>query len=211
MLISNHHRGFSLIEIAIAVVVIGIITGFVFKGTGLIQTTKLRATIAQVDAIKAATQMFSDKYGGLPGTLQNASELFSEKIGNGRGCEDFSTIESAKLFFSHLNASGIIALEMKDGFAVARVGGIFTVSSNIPEHPGIWLVLCESTEDNQTFPAVLTAEDGHFIDKNFDTGDPTMGDVIAIKGKNATDDCVSSGKYNLKSKSKNCVLLFRIS
>ena len=45
------------------------------KGRDLIHTVKLRAVINQVNTTKIAVQMFIDKYGAFPGSLNNASEI----------------------------------------------------------------------------------------------------------------------------------------
>lgn len=203
-------RGFSLIEVAIAVVVIGIITGFALKGRELLQTVKLRAAISQVNTIKIATQMFIDKYGVFPGALANANEVLGKNITNGNGNNSISSKEDAIRFWQQLNASGGITLNLNAGFPTNKLGGIFTISSNISAYPGTWIVMCGSTEDNKTFTGIVTPEEASFIDKECDTGDPTNGDVRVLKASNATADCVSGDKYNLKNKSKDCVILFKL-
>lgn len=202
--------GFSLIEVAIAVVVIGIITGFALKGRDLLQTVKLRAVIAQVNTIKIATQIFIDKYGVLPGALSNANKIFGENVPNGTGNNSISQKEDAVRFWQQLAAAGSITLNTNAGFPTNKLGGIFTVSSTIDSYPGTWIVLCGSTEDNKKFTGIITPEEASFIDKECDTGDPTTGDVRVFKDSNAATNGVSGSNYDFKDKSKNCVLLFRL-
>lgn len=204
---SNH--GFSLIEVAIAVVIIGLITGLALKGSELIRTAKLKAVTIQANTIKVVSQIFADKYGGLPGSISNATKILGDTT-DGRADDTFTSVDDAKRFFSHLNAAGLISLEMRNGLPISKLGGIFTVSSKIDGHPGVWLVLCGSTNDNKKFTAILTPEEGYSIDKNDDTGDPITGDIQAIKGDGSSSDCISGHEYNFKSKDRNCVLLFRI-
>lgn len=202
--------GFSLIEVAIAVVVIGIITGFALKGRDLLQTVKLRSVISQVNTIKIATQIFIDRYGVFPGALVNANEILGENVPNGTGNSSLSQKEDAIRFWQQLSAAGIITLSTNAGFPTNKLGGIFTVSSEIDAYPGTWIILCGSTEDNKNFTGIITPEEAAFIDKECDTGDPTTGDVHVLKASNATSDCVSGNKYNYKNKSKDCVLLFKL-
>lgn len=208
--LKKQNGGFSLIEVAIAVVVIGIITGFALKGRDLLQTVKLRAVISQVNTIKIATQMFIDKYGVFPGSLANANEILGDKISNGNGSGTVSNKEEAIRFWQQLNAAGVITLNMNAEFPTNKLGGIFTVSSAISEHPGTWIVLCAGTEDNKKFTGIVTPEEASFIDKECDTGEPNTGDVRVLKASNAGSDCVSGDKYNFKNKSKDCVLLFKL-
>lgn len=60
-------RGFTLIELSIVLVIIGLLIGGVLQGQEMINSTRLKTTVAQIDAITAAVQTFEDKYRGLPG------------------------------------------------------------------------------------------------------------------------------------------------
>jgi len=63
---------FTLIEMAIVLVIIGLIVGGVLVGQNLIAAAGARATITQIEKYNQAVNTFRDKYGGLPGDL-NAS------------------------------------------------------------------------------------------------------------------------------------------
>ena len=79
-------RGFTLIELSIVLVLIGLIVGGVLKGQQLIASTRLKMTVAQVDATKAAVNTFQDKYISLPGDLVNTSLINATLLpGDGNG------------------------------------------------------------------------------------------------------------------------------
>jgi prepilin-type N-terminal cleavage/methylation domain-containing protein len=65
-------QGFTLIELSILLVIIGLIVGGVLVGQNLIAAAGVRATISQIEKYTTAVNIFRDKYGGLPGDL-NAS------------------------------------------------------------------------------------------------------------------------------------------
>lgn len=65
-------RGFTLVELAIVLVIIGLLLGGILKGQELIAATRVNSTVAQVKAIDAAAYTFQDTYGGLPGDLASA-------------------------------------------------------------------------------------------------------------------------------------------
>ena len=61
--------GFTLIELSIVLVIIGLIVGGVLVGQNLIAAAGVRATISQIEKYNQAVNTFRDKYGGLPGDL----------------------------------------------------------------------------------------------------------------------------------------------
>ncbi len=64
--------GFTLVELAIVLVIIGLIVGGVLVGQDLIKSAEIRATISQIEKINAAATTFRDKHGNLPGDLTAA-------------------------------------------------------------------------------------------------------------------------------------------
>ncbi|MDR1361949.1 MAG: prepilin-type N-terminal cleavage/methylation domain-containing protein [Holosporaceae bacterium] len=204
----RQNKGFSLIEVAIAVVIIGLIASFTLKGRELIRTAKLRSVIEQVNSIRVASQAFVEKYGGMPGDFPSAKEMINDDLENGRGDGVISSIGDSDRFWSHLAAADIIHLEVVKGRPLSKNGGFFSVSTSVPGHSGIWLVLSGGTSDNKSFSAALSQEDAHFIDKNSDTGNPSTGEVRTL----AASGLASIGqKYDLKNKNKDCVIIFRLS
>jgi prepilin-type N-terminal cleavage/methylation domain-containing protein len=70
MLISCHkERGFTLIELSIVLVIIGLIVGGVLVGQDLIRAASIRATISQVEQFNTAVNTFFGKYNALPGDM----------------------------------------------------------------------------------------------------------------------------------------------
>ena len=68
----NKQSGFTLVELAIVMIIIGLLIGGILKGQELIANSQVTATIAQVKGIDAAMSTFRDKYGALPGDLNDA-------------------------------------------------------------------------------------------------------------------------------------------
>ena len=65
--------GFTLIELSIVLVIIGLIVGGVLVGQDLIKAAEIRATIGQYEKYNAAMNTFRTKYNGMPGDLLAAS------------------------------------------------------------------------------------------------------------------------------------------
>src|SRR6476659_8851859 len=66
-------NGFTLIEIAIVLVIIGLLLGGVLKGQELITAARVRNLAAQLDGVKIAYLGFQDRYRALPGDYPNAT------------------------------------------------------------------------------------------------------------------------------------------
>jgi prepilin-type N-terminal cleavage/methylation domain-containing protein len=72
--VQKHMRaqaGFTLVELAIVMIIIGLLIAGVLKGQALIQNAQVTSTVAQVKSIEAAISTFSDTYAAIPGDLVN--------------------------------------------------------------------------------------------------------------------------------------------
>ncbi|QLG87016.1 prepilin-type N-terminal cleavage/methylation domain-containing protein [Chitinibacter bivalviorum] len=63
----NKQQGFTLVELAIVLVIIGLILGMAFKGKDLIDGAKVKNMQAQYNKIVAAFNIYYEKYGNYPG------------------------------------------------------------------------------------------------------------------------------------------------
>ena len=66
--VQKHMRaqaGFTLVELAIVMIIIGLLIAGVLKGQALIQNAQVTSTVAQVKSIEAAISTFSDTYATL--------------------------------------------------------------------------------------------------------------------------------------------------
>lgn len=78
----SNQQGFTLIEIAIVLVIIGLLLGGVLKGQELITSARVRNLIAQQDGIKAAFFGFQDRFRAYPGDYASASVTLKCPTGN---------------------------------------------------------------------------------------------------------------------------------
>jgi prepilin-type N-terminal cleavage/methylation domain-containing protein len=68
-------RGFTLVELSIVLVIIGLIIGSVMVGKELIKAAEFRKTISQIQNYNIAVNTFRGKYDALPGDMPNASSF----------------------------------------------------------------------------------------------------------------------------------------
>lgn len=65
----RNESGFTLVELAIVMIIIGLLIGGILKGQELITNARVSSTVAQVKAIESGISGFRDKYAGIPGDI----------------------------------------------------------------------------------------------------------------------------------------------
>lgn len=81
----QRQNGFTLVEIAIVLVIIGLLLGGVLKGQGLIDSAKVKNIIQQSNSLTAAVNAYQDKFRALPGDDVQATSHVPGATSNGNG------------------------------------------------------------------------------------------------------------------------------
>jgi len=68
----KHESGFTLVELSIVLVIIGLIVGGVLVGQDMIKAAEIRSTIGQIESFNTASNVFRDKYEQLPGDISSS-------------------------------------------------------------------------------------------------------------------------------------------
>ena len=187
--------GFTLVELAIVLVIIGIILGAVLKGQELVFNAKVKRAQSQVKEVIAALYTYYDKYGYYPGDDPTASSRWSG-VGNGTGngliegdtCDNIS--KESCLFWIHLRLANIISGDANANNPAALVpkhafGGPIDVYSNTTT--GHLLVQLSN----------LPGDAAASIDRNMDDGKCDTGSVKAIAGSCTGGSYSSTSYYNM--------------
>jgi len=195
--------GFSLVELSIVIVIIGLIVSSILVGQNLIRSAEIRALVSQYESFNNATATFRDKYSALPGDID----------ANGRynfGLAEASVVENGllqdatpahadhngeyTLFWNHLGTGG--ANLIKNSYA----GGAITASldTTLPQSEvgGYWGTFSTSSGDNYfIFGAahngtdatwmtedIISPQDLFTVDRKIDDGKPGRGILRAQDG-----------------------------
>lgn len=78
-------KGFTLVEIAIVLVIIGLLLGGVLKGQELIEQSKIKRVVNDFNSISAAIYTYQDRYKFLPGDDSSAAVRWPAGIAGGAG------------------------------------------------------------------------------------------------------------------------------
>lgn len=106
-------KGFTLVEIAIVLVIIGLLLGGILKGQEMITQAKIKNVIADVSGVSAAMYGYQDRYKALPGDDKSADRWTGATKGNGDGLivgawTAAAGTESVE-FWDHLGRAGFIS------------------------------------------------------------------------------------------------------
>ncbi len=113
-------NGFTLVEIAIVLVVIGLLLGGVLKGQELLENGRIRKALNDFNTIAAATFTYQDRYRELPGDDDQATRFAAATpVGDGNGLmgDDAGTPQNwnsttaddeSRLFWLHLRLDGLV-------------------------------------------------------------------------------------------------------
>lgn len=71
-------HGFSLVELSIVLVILGLLVGGVLTGQSLIRAAELRSVSTEFAKYQAAVNTFRDKYFALPGDMNNATSFWGK-------------------------------------------------------------------------------------------------------------------------------------
>jgi len=82
-------QGFTLIELSIVLVIIGLIVGGVLVGQDLIRAAETRATVGQLEKYNSAVNTFRSKFNSMPGDISSGNAVafgfIARAGGTGRG------------------------------------------------------------------------------------------------------------------------------
>ncbi len=85
---STTQRAFSLAELSIVLVILGLLTGGILAGQSLIRASELRSITSDIESYRTAIIAFNEKYFYLPGDLPNATDFWgAEDGGDGLGTD----------------------------------------------------------------------------------------------------------------------------
>lgn len=183
--VHSKQRGFTLVEIAIVLVIVGLLLGAVLKGQELIFNTKVKSTYNMSRETAAALYAYQDRFRVSPGDDNQATTRFptanpAVTDGNGDGLIAYgsdcraagvaNTGENCNALH-HLRISGFISGSGNEALRTA-FGGLAS--------PARWENYFDQAGNNPALgyhPYGVTHKVMSTIDTSFDDGNPATGSV----------------------------------
>jgi prepilin-type N-terminal cleavage/methylation domain-containing protein len=227
---SSKQKGFTLIEIAIVLVIIGLLLGGVLKGQELINTARVRALNNSVDGITAAWFSFQDRYRAFPGDYSQAAVNLpgTPANGDGNGLVD-SAVERAMVWM-HLQQAGYITGVYNNAAATVPNADEYNCPVTVCPDNGFGAgmnlsygelrqaqtgTLAHELITGRGIPVEVIAE----LDRKVDDGIPSSGAMqLGIGGSNWLDADATACQnitipdpdlYGVQTPSANCAAVFR--
>lgn len=209
----SKQTGFTLVEIAIVLVIIGLLLGGVLKGQELIVQAKIKNIVNDLSGIAAAVYGYQDRYKSFPGddiraaTAGAVTGRWAANTVNGDGNGQVggafmsaADADESRIFWQHLRLSGFVA-----GDSTSRaqpqnaVGGVVGVQMNsgvaaTPDLSG--LVVCTSNLSGKVASAVDTQIDDGLTNRGSVRGYTQAGPVTPGGNDPTTAAAVAAGAYS---------------
>jgi prepilin-type N-terminal cleavage/methylation domain-containing protein len=208
--------GFTLVEIAIVLVIIGLLLGGVLKGQELIENSKVKSVINDFNGIKAGYYGYQDRYKRLPGDDGPVATITARggswtgmAAGNNDGviavtaAQTFNGGGENATFFRHLRAAGLITGNPADLGAAAlprnAYGGLIGITNAA--------VLGYAQATLQVCAGNIPGKAAAAIDNQLDDGAPGSGSFRATQGANNAIPGAAAAAYNEAQTYTVCVTL----
>jgi prepilin-type N-terminal cleavage/methylation domain-containing protein len=180
---TRKQAGFTLVEIAIVLVIIGLLLGGILKGQEMIQQARIKNAINDFNGVTVAITSYQDRYRALPGDDANATTRWTTQApgkGNGNGTIDGfynandqsgtggapADGKESNLFWQHLRIAGFVpGLMTGTGSGTPplnAVGGLVGVETAVVGTNGLGftsLIVCSSNLPDKVAIAVDTQTD----------------------------------------------------
>jgi len=224
-------KGFSLVELSIVLIIIGLLVAGVSSGSKLITQAKLSALITEYKELDQAVSTFFLTYDALPGDYEDASTMWSGET-NGNGDGDISNAEGFRSL-RHMSLADIFPGDYNGtNQAIAFESGDNTPAVMFPRnHNYIYLnrntsyITSYRTVDT-VWAGTINAAKAYNIDKKLDDGNPGTGKIQAfnyITSSNITECAARTDtsakvnhvyqgevKYMLSTDAVGCTLLMEL-
>ncbi len=227
----ENNSGFTLIELAVVLVIIGFLIGGIVAGQSLLRQSRISSVLSDANKYLSAVERFDTKYQALPGDINGSAYWSGSYVGD----EDGVICDDRAGFFQHLSMAQLIRGEYLDS-TTAEI----EVSAPVTELKGATFWIGNSTPDefvggsvnpscgtatsdfiyfgkingDEPIGSVFTPLEAYMIDIKSDDGLPDSGVILGGSGDWTVDTCTSGSSpdflYDQQNQDEDCRTAFLI-
>lgn len=227
----NSQRGFTLIELSIVIIIIGLIVAAIVGGQSVIRQANIRSVISDFSGFQTAVRTFKLQYEALPGDIEEAVAYwpdnsvypgFTTADGDGDGFIEDNLDREDLRSWQHLHAAEMLGTNLTG----VPDGTKITVGTNVPasevSNAGYWLVYeatpiygksgnvihFGSEESDILTGGVVTTPEAVAIDQKMDDGNADNGKIVSVNA--GAGGCVDglNDQYIKSNVQKTCHMIY---
>ncbi len=226
----QHHttqRGFTLVELAVVILVMTLLVVGVSLGKDLLDTSKTRSLVQEVQELRTSILTFRTRFQAFPGDMSDATTYLSG-VANGDGDEliewntGSSTPHEGPQAFLHLQTADLL----DSTITLNGQGGKAAIKTNIPpsiitgagysvnyftsiladsDNTGHYLLLGGESGSGFNLNPVLGTKEAHTVDSKMDDARPKTGRVLA---QDPGDSTCTANTYDISNSAPACYVLY---
>lgn len=224
MISGSSASGFTLVEISIVMIIVGLLIGGTFGGMKLIENMQVNKTVQDLKAIESAALTFRDTYGRLPGDMPNTAARLPNCTdapcatgGNGNriigsanlGGNAIGNTDENFTFWHHLQAADLLSMDYSNSsdmsFSVGQPSAPIDSGFRVSDYSGTLgctrfskglIFIADLPSAQLSVPRGVNCKAIESVDLKLDDGLPYHGRFLGGWGCSlTTTDCTAPPLY----------------
>jgi hypothetical protein len=214
---------FSLIELSIVIIVMGVLILGTMAGNNLIKVSKMTAIIKEYNSIRLLSNAFYLDYGRLPGDTNGDNRIDPNTVASGSSYKENIYLWRELLIDNSNTNAGVLLYKPSDSVNNNLIPGVTIPTTKYNPNVFGWnlshrdnfrnniLTLASYDNDNnnlitQSIPAIAV----QYVDNKIDDNKPLSGSIFSTLDGSSTEcnPSHSSNEYDLNAKDAKCFLAF---